>query len=154
MISSRPATYRQADTDDIGPIFDVRTCVQENRLDRAELRDLGISEQSVALSLADDHRAWVAEIDHRVVGFSMASSIDGRIFALFVRPEYERLGIGRQLLGLALKWLRTIGLTDAWLTTDPQSRAAVFYERQGWSTDHQPENGDIRFECKLGDEPV
>jgi len=154
MITSSRATYRQADPDDIGPIFDVRTCVRENRLDHAQLRDLGITEQSVASSLADDHRAWVAEIDHMVVGFSMASSSDGRIFALFVRPEYEGLGIGSRLLDLALKWLRAIGISRAWLTTDLQSRAAVFYERQGWSTDHQPENGEIQFECELGDEPV
>jgi GNAT superfamily N-acetyltransferase len=145
-------TYRCAGVGDVGAIFNVRITVLENKLDREQLAELGITEESVTASLQDDHRAWVAECDHTVVGFSMACSSDGRVFALFVHPDFAGHGIGIQLLRLAVGWLRDIGISMAWLTTDPRSRAASFCLREGWRSDHQDHNGDIRFEISLDEE--
>lgn len=143
--------YRQAQLDDIASIFEVRTSVRENYLDRDGLRELGITEESVAASLETDHGAWVAECDDNVVGFSMANVGDGSIFALFVLPDFEGLGIGGRLLALAADWLRDQGLEAAWLTTDESTRAAAFYERQGWRTDGKVDDGEIRYELDLTD---
>ena len=45
--------------------------------------------------LERDGRAWVAEIDHKLIGFSYAAHHDNSIWALFVDPEYEGLGAGK-----------------------------------------------------------
>jgi ribosomal protein S18 acetylase RimI-like enzyme len=64
---------------------------------------------------------------------------------LAVLPEYEGRGIGRRLLGQAVRWLRASGCERVWLATnpDPSGRAFGFYRAQGWRpTGERQENGD------------
>ena len=60
---------------------------------------------------------------------------DGRVWACMVR-----------LHDLALGWLWENGAQRVWLTTDPQSKAAHFYERRGWRAAGTAERGDTRFD--------
>lgn len=149
--STSGPTFRRANAEDLGQIFDIRMSVTENRLDRAQLRELGITEESIAAAMKADLGTWVAESEGWIVGFSMAQADDGRVFALFVRPGCEGRGIGTVLLDLALEWLRDNGVSAAWLTTGEQTRAASFYERRGWSTDRIAEDGELRFEFDLSE---
>lgn len=149
-MSTNGPIFRRAGVRDLDQIFDVRVSVIENHLDREQLRTLGITEQSMAAAMESELGAWVAESGGRIVGFSMAQAGDGRVFALFVRPGFEGVGIGKALLGLAVEWLRDGGLSTAWLTTGEGSRAVRFYESQGWSTDYAVDGGEIRFELDLG----
>ena len=147
--STSGPTFRRASAEDLGQIFDIRVSVAENRLDHARLSALGITEESIAAAMEADLGTWVAESEGCIVGFSMAQAGDGRVFALFVRPGFEGRGIGKALLRLAVEWLRDNGVDTAWLTTGERTRAARFYERQGWSTDHAVEGDEIRFELHL-----
>lgn len=52
--------------------------------------------------------------------------------ALFVRPNYHNRGIGKKLHDLSLAWLQANGAEDVSLETDPESRAAEFYQHLGW----------------------
>ena len=81
-----------------------------------------------------DHagRGWVAEIEGVIVAFSYADSIDGSIWALFVRPGWEGRGLARHLLGLAVDWLFATGHASVALTTAAGTRADRFYAAQGW----------------------
>jgi GNAT superfamily N-acetyltransferase len=142
-------TFRDAQLKDINAIFSVRVSVRENRLDYSQLRALGITPASIATALQNDSKAWVSECNGTVVGFSMANSSDGRIFALFVLPQYEGRGIGGTLLEMALTWLRTCMVPRAWLTTEPHTRADGFYRHRGWKTTGVVEEGEIRFELDL-----
>ena len=141
--------FREAQINDIDAIFVVRVAVRENRLNYSQLRAIGITPESIAQDLSEDSKAWVCECDGKVVGFSMANSTDGRIFALFVLPDYEQKGIGKELLAMSVSWLRSKRVPKAWLTTDEDTRAAGFYRNVGWSTNGEIDHGEIRFELNL-----
>ncbi|WP_298265150.1 GNAT family N-acetyltransferase [uncultured Lutibacter sp.] len=46
----------------------------------------------------------VCEIDNQIVGFSLVDLIENNIWALFVHPNHDKQGIGRQLHDLMLNW--------------------------------------------------
>lgn len=54
------------------------------------------------------------------------------IGALFVRPTYHGRGIGGELLNRSLDWLKSKGVEEVTLVTDPGSNADHFYQRRGW----------------------
>lgn len=138
--------FREATAADMPAISDVRQSVIENPLTIEQLAARGITNESVAASFLEDSKGWVAEADGRIVGFSIADRAERTIFALFVRPEHEKRGIGGQLLDLAVHWLWDNGARDLWLTTAAGTKAARFYERRGWRVAGDGEHGDVRYE--------
>jgi len=82
------------------------------------------------LLATDPGRCFVAEADGRVVGFSAAFAREGAWFlaALFIHPDHQGRGIGRELFELAARDapLRRITITDA---IQPVSNA--LYARYG-----------------------
>ncbi|MFH1755099.1 MAG: GNAT family N-acetyltransferase [Candidatus Latescibacterota bacterium] len=143
------AIFREATEEDIEAIFAVRVSVRENHMSHAQLDARGITPHSIAASMQEDLGTWVSECDGKIVGFSMAQAGDGRIFALFVLPEYEGRGIGKKLLNMAVSWLRGLRVPTAWLTTDVGTRAEIFYKRQEWAACGVNKHGEIRFELDL-----
>jgi GNAT superfamily N-acetyltransferase len=137
---------RQAVAEDIAGISHVRHSVRENAQTPEQLAALGITRESVAASLAAECRGWVAEDGGRIVAFSIANRETGSVFALFVLPEYEGRGLGRELLARAVQWLWDHHADLLWLTTGPGTRAARFYERAGWRHTATDANGELRFE--------
>ena len=61
-------------------------------------------------------------------------------------PSHEGRGLGKRLLGLALQWLWDNGAERVWLDTGKGTRAASFYERQGWICVGPAPNNSLRFE--------
>jgi GNAT superfamily N-acetyltransferase len=90
-------------------------------------------------------RGWVCEIDGRVVGFSYAAKADYSIWALFVLPEFEGRGIGKQLLKLAVDWLFDIGAERVSLSTEANTRADRFYLAQGWRRGEMKDEVEVKF---------
>ena len=117
---------------DIPTIFEIRASVRENRISRADLAEIGVTEATVTASLGSHRKGWLVEEAERLVGFSMADSADGSIFALFVDPESEGRGYGSRLHDAAVAWLFSRGFETIALTTDPDTRAHAFYLRRGW----------------------
>lgn len=72
----------------------------------------------------------VAEAEGIVVGFGEINIQRGEIEAVFVAPEYSRLGIGRRLLQALEDIAVQRGLTQ--LVLDASLNAVVFYERLGY----------------------
>ncbi|HEU4560494.1 MAG TPA: GNAT family N-acetyltransferase [Longimicrobium sp.] len=132
---------------DIPGIFEVRTSVRENHLSLEELARRGITPGSIREMMRSTSRAWVAEEDGEVVAFSMANAEEATVWAMFVRPEFEGRGIGRELMRLAEEWLFSRGCGEIWLLTDrdPQVRANGFYQRLRWTSVGVQEDGQIKY---------
>jgi GNAT superfamily N-acetyltransferase len=76
-------------------------------------------------------RCWtcVARNDGRAIGFAVVDDGPSELVHLWVRPEAQRRGIGRRLLGAAVDAARGRGLTALRIESDPN--AAAFYESCG-----------------------
>jgi GNAT superfamily N-acetyltransferase len=147
--TSQVPILREATAADLPGISRVRTSVRENLLTVEQLRERGITNESVAASFLQDSKGWVAEREGEIVAFAIADRATKSIFALFVLPDYEGQGVGGLLLDRALRWLRENGATCVWLTTGPGTKAAGFYERRGWVATGRGERGDTRYEIDL-----
>lgn len=135
---------REATSNDIPSIFDIRFSVIENVLS---------DPKKVTVEICNDFlnrrgKGWVVEVDETVAGFSIASLEDGSIWALFVRPGFEGRGVGRELLKKAKDWLFAAGASEVHLTTEPGTRADGFYSKQGWSRGETTPEGEVRFSIR------
>ena len=139
-----PADIRPALLSDIPAIFRVRTSVRENHLSIEKLTQMGITENAVAEMIAASSCAWVAVVDHQVVGFSMIDIDDASLFAAFVLPAFEGRGLGKKLVSAAeAELFRRHG--EIWLETGRDTRAAGFYRSLGWGNEQDIGNVDIRL---------
>ena len=120
-------SVRRARQGDHPRITEIRTSVKEN-----VLRDPGRVTIGDYVWFRDNPGIWVWEENGDILGFTVADTRDGSIWALFVDPAHQRRGIGRSLFEKALKVLREDGHRTAWLTTQAGSRAEGFYVAAGW----------------------
>jgi ribosomal protein S18 acetylase RimI-like enzyme len=86
-----------------------------------------------------------------IAGFSVVDLKDDNVWALFVKPEFEDQKIGKQLHNLMLDWYFDQGKQNIWLSTEPNTRAADFYRRQGWKETGTFGKDEIRFEMTAED---
>ena len=119
----------------------VRMSVRENRL-----RTRTITEADYVPVMEVNGRGWVIEESGEVVGFAVGDKRDGNIWALFVHPDHEGRGYGRQLHDAMVAWLWMQGLERLWLTTQPGTRAEAFYQAAGWRPAGRTDRGELRFE--------
>jgi len=139
---------RLAAITDIEPMHRVRLAVLENRLSDPSKVQL----DDYRRMLETDGRGWVYELDGEVVGFAVADQVRRNIWALFVAPGNEGRGIGKALHDAMVEWLFLIAPGTVWLTTDPSTRAARFYEAAGWRRIRLEDNGELRFELTIIDQ--
>ena len=133
---------REATIADIPSIQLVRNAVRENRLSDPSL----VPDKDVEDYIIRRGRGWVAEEDDQVLGFSIVSVIDRNIWALFVHPDHEQKGLGRQLHDIMMNWYFTQTDQSVWLSTAPGTRAEQFYRKAGWKETGIYGKGEIRFE--------
>ena len=88
----------------------------------------------------------VCEINNEVVGFAIADLLDNNIWALFVHPGFEKLGIGKKLLDEMIDWYFTQTDKIVWLGIAPKTRAEGFYRKAGWKEIGVHGKGEIKFE--------
>jgi len=129
--------FREAEMRDLASIMKVRFAVKENTLSNPDL----VTEADCIEFLFTRGKGWVCEIEGEVVGFSIADLKENNIWALFVDPNFDRRGIGRQLHDLMLNWYFSQTTTTVWLGTAPGTRAEGFYQKAGWENTgmHQKE---------------
>jgi ribosomal protein S18 acetylase RimI-like enzyme len=138
---------RAATQDDVDTLFNIRTRVVQNHLSVEQMAQLGITSQVLADSIREAPCAWVAEVDGQPVAFSMVDLATGEVFAMFVLPTHENLGLGRQLMAVAETALFERHAT-LFLVTDGRDeiRANGFYQRLGWTVTGSVEGDDVRYE--------
>lgn len=137
----------------------MRGMTRENAVPEERLRAYGIT----AESWADDIRVstllgWVARRGGRLIGYCFGASKTGEVVVLALLPQEEGKGLGRHLLELVVKDLRSQGHNRLFLgcASDPAVRSYGFYRHLGWKStgaaDHhgdevlelQPENARAR----------
>jgi GNAT superfamily N-acetyltransferase len=138
---------REAKVGDIKQMFVVRYSVKENVLYESD----GVDEQVSESYLTERGKGWVCEIDSQIVGFAIADLLDNSIWALFVKPEFERHGIGRNLQMVMLDWYFSQSSNTVWLVTNPNTRAEQFYRKSGWKEVGTHGDGEIKFEMTYED---
>jgi ribosomal protein S18 acetylase RimI-like enzyme len=80
-----------------------------------------------------DEKVWVAKEGNGLVGFCSAMREQGhnRIRAVYIRPDFQGMGIGRRLMQKAFSWLG--GEKDVILGVATYNRNAIaFYEKLGF----------------------
>ncbi|WP_156129096.1 GNAT family N-acetyltransferase [Chitinibacter sp. ZOR0017] len=126
---------RKTQADDLPHLFTLRSRTRENPLSLSQLEALGITLDSAAVALERGwHVGWLCELNENYAGFCAVDIRSGEMLVLAVAPEYEGLGIGRQLLEQAVATLQAHGVPRIWLSAvpDPRLRAYGFYRSQGW----------------------
>lgn len=140
-------SVRVANIDDIKQIQVVRNAVKENALSNPNF----VTDQDCKVFLTERGKGWVCEKDHQIIGFSIADLRGHNIWALFVHPEYEKQGIGRQLHDIMLDWYFSQTKDTVWLGTAPNTRAETFYRKTGWKETCTHGKGEIKFEMTYHD---
>jgi len=134
--------FRVVTSADIPGIQIVRNAVKENPLpDPSYVTDADCEE-----FMTTRGKGWVCEINSEIVGFAIADLKENNIWALFIHPEHEGKGIGKQLHQLMLDWYFNQQKNSVWLGTAPNTRAENFYRKAGWRETGVRPNGEIRFE--------
>lgn len=136
---------RRALTTDVGAMFNVRTSVHENVLTAEELVELGITPEFISAEIERSPCAWVATVNSEIVGFSMVDLDTACLFAAFVLPKYEGLGVGTALIQACESEIFK-SHSVAWLETAQSSRAAKLYRNLGWINETEIGEGDVRME--------
>jgi GNAT superfamily N-acetyltransferase len=138
---------RVAEINDIRQIQVVRNLVKENRLSDPGL----VTAKDVEAYMFRRGRGWVCEIDSMIVGFAIADLIENNIWALFVHPDFEKMGIGKKLHDEMLNWYFSKTDGSVWLGTSPDTRAEKFYRKAGWKEAGVHGKGEIKFEMTKND---
>jgi ribosomal protein S18 acetylase RimI-like enzyme len=139
--------FREALITDIPQMSVVRLAVKENALSNPGK----ITEQDYEEHLSKRGKGWVCEENGKVVGFAIGDLEKHNIWALFVQPEYEGQGIGRDLLISLLDWYYGETRETIWLSTAPDTRAADFYRSFGFKETGKLPNGELKFELTADD---
>lgn len=133
---------REARVGDIPQIQIVRNAVKENALSNPDL----VTDQDCADFITQRGKGWICEMKHQVVGFSIVDLVKHNIWALFVHPDFDKRGIGKQLHDIMLDWYFDQTQQSVWLGTAPGTRAEAFYRRAGWKEIGLHGKGEIKFE--------
>lgn len=138
---------REATIADIKQIQIVRNAVKENTLSNPNL----VTDEDCKIFLTVRGKGWACEKDNQIIGFSIADLKGHNIWALFVHPDFDKQGIGRQLHDIMLEWYFSQTKETVWLGTSPASRAESFYRKAGWKETGRYGKGEIKFEMTYED---
>jgi GNAT superfamily N-acetyltransferase len=134
--------FREAQPGDIPQMQIVRNAVKENMLSDPAL----VTNNDVEDYITRRGKGWVCEINHTVIGFAIVSVTDHNVWALFIQPEFEKIGIGRKLHDDMMNWYFSQTNEIIWLGTAPGTRAEKFYRKAGWREAGTHGKGEIKFE--------
>lgn len=120
--------FREAQADDISQIQIVRNSVTEKTLSNPDL----VSDEDSLEIISKRGKGWVCNVDNKVVGFSIVDLQENNIWALLLKPEHEKKGIGTKHQQLMLDWYFDQTNVNVWLGTTPETRTEIFYRKSGW----------------------
>ena len=139
--------FREAKIQDIPSMHLVRMSVKENVLSNP----LFVKEEDYIQFITTDGKGWICEEEGEILGFAIVDTVKKNIWALFIHPDFENKGLGKQLHQIMLNWYFNKYSEKLWLTTSPGTRASKFYPLLGWKENGLDKNGEIIFEMDKND---
>ncbi len=139
--------YREAQFKDIPQMQVIRHAVKENILSDPSL----VTDEDCNDYINRKGKGWVAETENIVVGFSIVDVLENNVWALFVNPDFEGMGIGKELHDIMIDWYFKQTKENIWLGTEPKTKAEKFYRKNGWKEIGRHGKGEIKFEMDLED---
>jgi GNAT superfamily N-acetyltransferase len=139
--------FRETLIDDIAQMQIVRNAVKENVLSNPDL----VKDADYIPFITSNGKGWVCEVNEEIVGFAIVDLKGKNIWALFVHPDFEAKGIGKQLHKIMMDWYFTQTKETVWLSTAPDSRAEKFYRMNSWTEVGIYGKGEVKFEMKNED---
>jgi GNAT superfamily N-acetyltransferase len=140
-------TIREAKIEDIKQIQIVRNAVKENTLSNPSL----VTDEDCQEFITIRGKGWVCEVENKIVGFAIVDLKEHNIWALFLDPNYEKKGIGRQLHKTMMDWYFMQTREPVWLGTDFNTRAENFYRTAGWREVGTNGTKEVKFEMTYND---
>lgn len=138
--------YRKAIPEDANECITLRGSTRENSYSIEELAEVGITLETWRNGIHDgDFPGYVCLDNKKIVGMCFGHKDSGEILVVAILPDYENLGIGKNLLELTIKELKLLGHNRIFLgcNSNSSSRSYGFYRHLGWtSTGSIDSNGD------------
>ncbi len=132
-------TYEKLKKEHLPFFYEIRFSVYENIVHTHQIRYL-LREQ--ALEDISQGGGWICKVDGVYAGMGFGIFIPEPIIGgLFIKPEYQSIGIGTELLHRVTEWFYQQGVKEIMLTTDEGSKAEFFYRKRGWVTVGNDETG-------------
>ena len=114
---------------DIPQIQVVRLLVKENTLSDPSL----VTDADCVEFITRRGKGWVCMEGEQLTGFTIADLKENNIWPLFVDPDFEGRGIGKQLHSLMMNWYFEQDKQYIWLVTSSNTRAEKLYASRGWT---------------------
>jgi [ribosomal protein S18]-alanine N-acetyltransferase len=118
--------YRRMTAADLGAVLRIEEAVYPHPWSRGNFSD----------SLAAGYHCWIVEGAGEIVGYTvvMIAAGEGHLLNLSVAAEWQRRGIGRELLAFVTKLARDYGAARLLLEVRPTNHAALaLYGAAGFS---------------------
>lgn len=142
-------TYEKLTDKHLPFFYEIRFSVEENIVHAHQVQYL-LRKQAIE-DIAQGG-GWICKVDDNYAGFCFGIFIHEPIIGgLFVKPEYQSIGIGSTLISYVTEWMFENGAIEIKLTTDPDSKAVEFYKNHGWKVVGYDEYG-IQIELKKSKE--
>ena len=128
---------RIATPDDIPACLALRGKTRENAISDTRLAEMGITADSWANDVRSGSLAgFVCTEQESIVGYCFGNNSNGEVVVLALLPDFERCGIGQNLLSLVVKHLCNSGYRRLFLgcSADPATRSHGFYRHLGWAS--------------------
>jgi ribosomal protein S18 acetylase RimI-like enzyme len=144
--------YRKAIPDDAKQCIDIRGKTRQNALSVEQLAKLGVTYESWAKGILEGtFYGYVCEVNGVMAGYCFGETKSGEILVLVVLPQFENLGLGRELLNRVVVYLKSENFSKLFLYCSPypESRSYGFYRRLGWLSSGKIENNEELLEFLL-----
>ncbi len=138
---------RVATADEVPILNAIRTSVRENHMSLEQMAAYGITPEVIARVITTTGRGFIASVDGVDAAIAIAEAEAGCIYAMFVLPDFEGMGLGRLLMAEAERFLFEAGCENVWLEAGATGglRAHGFYAHLGWRRDGLMPDGQLRF---------
>ncbi|NTS76047.1 GNAT family N-acetyltransferase [Catenovulum sp. SM1970] len=118
-------SYRKAVPADIEEIIAIRLTSTDPSTEKN-------IQQSYQLYIEKYGEGIVCLQENQIIGFAIVSIKESGLYSLYVKPNFQRLGIGKNLLKKAEAILKQAGAEQIFLAVNKNNDALNFYQKYGW----------------------